>query len=145
MVEQNKSKTYYVLDKLEIDFILKLEEHGKLWDSYPEYLKKKLKLLALIIKLGHRNETLAKLLYLKNFYYFSEKPIKLEQYWGKHGKRETKNIPLKLIMEVLKCSHRSAQAYSLYLKGETLADEVWNASILELAKYKAEKVEEVKP
>jgi len=127
MSEQIKSKTYYVLDNLTLRFAEELNKLAPYIDSLTEFEKKKLRLWDLIIKLGHRNETLAKLLYLENFYFFNEEKLNFEDYRGKRGKKTPNHFPLKLIMKVLNCSHRSAQAYQLYMKGRELAAEVFDA------------------
>ena len=131
-----KSKTYYVLDKLEFELAKQIAEITPYWNSATEYEKKKLQLLALIVKLGHRNEALAKLLYLKNCAFFLTKAEPLENFKPKRGKDSKGHMPLKFVMKVLSCSHRTAQAYQIFMKGEELANQVFNEGMLALAKTK---------
>jgi len=145
MNEQIKSKTYYVLDSLTLRFVEELDKLAPYMDSLTKFEEKKLRLWGLIITLGHRNESLAKLLFLENFYFFHEEKLNFEDYRGKRGKKTPGDIPLKLIMKVLKCSHRSAQAYQLYMKGHELANEVFDAlRMAAVERISKEKQQEVK-
>jgi len=128
-----KNKTQYVLDKLEFQLFEELNKVAPYWDSLNEYEKSKIKFLGLIVKLGYRNKSLAKLLYLQNFYAFHKKSKSLEEFRPKRGKDNPGQFPLKLIMEVLACSHRQAQAYLLYFKGEDMANQMF-ASLQQAAK-----------
>jgi len=81
--------------------------------------------------------TFAKFLFLQNSHYFLEETQDLEEFMPRHGKRPDGQLPLKFIMGLLKCSHRTAQAYQLTMKGIALADEVWNESIKLFAEAKS--------
>jgi hypothetical protein len=121
-----KSKTQYVLDKLELQLAEEINRVTPIWEYLTEYEKSRLNFLELVVKLGHRNKTIAKLLYLQNFYVLTELSKDLEAFKPKRGKDNKKHFPLKLVMEVLGCSHRQAQVYLLYMKGTKLADKVFD-------------------
>jgi len=140
-VLNGRSKTYCVLDSLEFKLEEKIHEDIPRWNSLTEHEKKKLQLLALIVKLGHRNKTLAKFLFLQNSHYFLEEISDLEEFMPKHGKRPDGQLPLKYIMVLLRCSHRTAQAYQLTMKGMALADEVWNEGIKLIAEAKTDRTD----
>jgi hypothetical protein len=109
-----KSKTYYVLDSAEINLVKEINKIQN-WDSLTPFEQKRLRLLSLISKLGHRNESLAKLLYLKYYPFLTNEKIpNFSTFLPRRGKKPPNELsPLKYIMRALKCSHRSAQSYQL--------------------------------
>lgn len=135
-VLNGRSKTYCVLNSLKFKLAERIHEDIPRWDNLTEHEKKKLQLLALIVKLGHRNKTLAKFLFLQNSHFFLDEIRDLEEFMPKHGKKPDGQLPLKYIMRLLRCSHRTAQAYQLTMKGMTLAGEVWDEGIKLVAEAK---------
>ena len=129
-------RTYCVLDSLEYKLAEELHDALSNWGLLSEPEKKKLRLLALIVKLGRRNKTLAKFLFLQNSHFFLDEMPDLKEFMPRHGKKPDGQLPLKFIMGLLKCSHRTAQAYQLTMKGMTLADEVRNEFIKLFAELK---------
>ncbi|MGD8545058.1 MAG: hypothetical protein PVH12_02680 [Candidatus Bathyarchaeota archaeon] len=138
-VRNRGSRTYCVLDSLEFRLAEEVHEAISRWDVLTEFEKKKLRLLALIVKLSHRNKTLAKLLFLQNSQYIVDEIVDLKEFMPKHGKKPGGQFPLKFIMDLLKCSHRTAQAYQLTMKGMTLANEVQDEVVKLLAQFKTGK------
>jgi hypothetical protein len=119
----HESGTQHVLDSLEYGLMKEIDRVAPCYDSLKEWEKLRLRLWALIVKLGHRDRTLAKMLLLQNYYLFIEDLSSLESYQPKRGKKQHSVFPLKLIMKVLGCSHRTAVAYQQFQKGQELAEE----------------------
>jgi hypothetical protein len=120
----HKSGTQYVLNSLEWGLLKEIDKVAPYYDSLKEWEKARFKLWALIVKLGYRDKPLAKMLLLKNYWLFIEDCKELTSYQPKRGKKQDSVFPLKLIMKVLGCSHRTAVAYQQFQKGEELAEEV---------------------
>lgn len=102
MSDKTKSKTYNAL-------------FSEFREKYGEELDKLVDKLAV---LSRRNRTLARLVFVKMAAYnlFSDSNYDVHNFQAKRGKKETQSFPLKEIMDILKCSHRTAQAYNLAFK-----------------------------
>jgi len=87
-----------------------IKSYHDLVSEVKESSQEALRLFKIVAK---RNKTLAKLLYLdmasKNL--LSDEPLDFKEFQAKRGRKETIDLPLKLIMGILQVSHRTAQDY----------------------------------
>ncbi len=95
-------------------------------DNVPisEYEKVKMDLIINILTLSKRNKTLARMVILKNCPFLavgldrSKSNLSPTANQPRRGKKQEIALPLKLIMKILHCSHRSAVDYQLAEKLE---------------------------
>ncbi len=104
-----------------------LEIIGKGAVPLSNYLKIKLELMDTVLKLYSRNKTLARLAYLDNYVFLTELGPPSE-FQPRRGRKQSEVEPLKLIMKVLRCSHRSAVDYQLAQKSREFFNRFLNSA-----------------
>jgi hypothetical protein len=102
---------------LAFDLVKHVREIEPYYDTLSEFEKERLKLAGLITRLQPRNLVLAQLVYLRAATFLKTWNTELDTFQPRRGKKEHDGYPTKAIMEILKCSRRTAQAYKLALKG----------------------------
>lgn len=132
-----------VLDKLRGKLYIDIAENGAYYasikenDALGQYVLGRVRLLVLIDKLARRSKPLARLVYLQNAPLIDRTLINgstgLTPYLPKRGKKRKGDLPIKYIIKTMGCSRRTAQIYSLAMRGSAMADELLNKGMVALA------------